>query len=118
MTNSEINKVVEYWFCVLERNNKDEKKNKPKMVDDFRLKNSMILKIFRTFISAYILSNLTNFNNLEFLEATSLETNLPIVLQTLYQCQHGLSLLEQISTSSGSTKHEPCFFFFGRMINL
>lgn len=88
------------------------------MVDDFRLKNSMILKIFRTFISAYILSNLTNFNNLEFLEATSLETNLPIVLQTLYQCQHGLSLLEQISTSSGSTKHEPCFFFFGRMINL
>lgn len=26
MTNSEINKVIEYWFCVLERNNEDESK--------------------------------------------------------------------------------------------
>lgn len=66
MTNSEINKVVEYWFCVLERNNKDEeKKNKPsKMVDDFRLKNSMILKIFRTFTRAYILSNISRISTI------------------------------------------------------
>lgn len=26
MTNSEINKVIEYWFFVLERNNEDESK--------------------------------------------------------------------------------------------
>lgn len=65
MTNSEINKVVEYWFCVLERNNKDEeKKNKPPKMDDFRLKNSMILKIFRTFTRAYILSNISRISTI------------------------------------------------------
>lgn len=26
MINFEINKVIEYWFCVLERNNEDESK--------------------------------------------------------------------------------------------